>query len=335
MKQKVYIARLWCLCLLFFTLIPGCKRASDPITKTSFKLNTVVTITIYDSQDTSLLDSALELCDYYENLFSRTRETSEIYRVNQGSLSELSGETKELIELALSYASRSEGAFDPSIGPVSSLWNWGSDEPRVPDSVEIQEKLPLVNYQKVELSGDTLSFAEEGMMLDLGAVAKGYIADRMKEYLKEQGVTSATIDLGGNILCIGARPDGSPFRIGIRQPFASQTTTIGNVLEITDQSVVTSGIYERYFEQDGILYHHLLDPSTGYPCENDLASVTIISAHSADGDALSTSCYLLGLDRGLDLVDSIDGTYAVFITKENQVIYSEGFQDAFQMPGAQ
>lgn len=309
--------------LLGFSLISCRKTTADPITRTSFKLNTVVTVTIYDSTDMSLLDKAMDLCDYYENILSRTRMESEIYQINQGIKTELSPETEELLEIALSYSQLSGGLFDPSIGPISSLWDFHSEQPKVPDDALIQAALPLVNAEKIRLSNHNIAM-DEGMMLDLGAISKGYIADHIKEYLIEQGVKSAVIDLGGNVLCIGNRPDGTPFQIGIRQPFADADTA-ATALSITNQSVVTSGIYERCFEQDGILYHHLLDPNTGYPCENELASVTIICERSVDGDALSTSCFLMGMEKGMELINSLADVHAIFITREGTLYYSDGF----------
>ena len=309
--------------LLLCLSIGSCKRTQEPITKTSFKLNTVVTITIYDSSDVSLLEHSMELCDYYENLFSRTRATSEIYKINQGLITQLSPETEELLNIALSYSHMSGGLFDPSIGPVSSLWDFHGEHPNVPEDVKIQAALPLIDAEKIHISNHSVTM-EEGMILDLGAISKGYIADCIKEYLMEQGVKSAVIDLGGNVLCIGNRPDGTPFQIGIRQPF-EDTVSAAAALSVTDQSVVTSGIYERCFTKDGILYHHLLNPDTGYPCNNELASVTIISDHSVDGDALSTCCFLMGTQKGMELVNSLPNVQAVFITREGELIYSEGF----------
>ena len=173
---------------------------------------------------------------------------------------------------------------------------------------------------------ERVDFAKEGMQLDLGAVAKGYIADRIKDYLLEQGVESAIIDLGGNILCVGSRPGGDPFRIGLQRPFASHSETVATV-EITDKSVVSSGIYERYFEEDGVLYHHILNPETGYPYDNGLVSVTIISDESVDGDGLSTSCFALGLEKGMELINSLPDVQAVFITEDGELHFSEGFED--------
>lgn len=324
MKGRIHYISFISLSLLLCFSLSGCRKTPDPITKTSFKLNTVITITIYDSEDTRLLDEAIALCDTYENLFSRTRETSELYRVNQGLQQELSPDTEALLVTALSYSSLSGGLFDPSIGPVSSLWDFHAESPTVPEAEEIQTALPLIDYEKISLSHHTISM-EEGMILDLGAVSKGYIADRIKEYLVEKGVESAVIDLGGNVLCIGSRPDGSPFQIGIRQPFADERKA-AVVLSVSGQSVVTSGIYERCFEQDGILYHHLLDPNTGMPCDNELASVTIISAHSVDGDALSTCCFLMGTEKGMQLIDSLPDIQAVFITRDGEILYSDNFK---------
>lgn len=329
MSRKYY--RIGSLSALLFLLLclflSSCSPNKSPITKSSFKLNTVVTITIYDSEDTSLLDGALKLCDYYENLFSRTRETSEIYQVNQGFLHEVSDETAELLKIALSYSEASQGRFDPTIGAVSSLWDFHAAEPALPDADQLSAALPLVDYRNVTLSGNQITLAQDGMVLDLGAAAKGYIADRIKEYLVEQGVTSAVIDLGGNILCIGSRPNGEPFKIGVRQPFAGVLSAATDAVEIRDRSVVTSGIYERCFELDGTLYHHLLDPDTGYPCSNELASVTIISDHSVDGDILSTTCYLLGLEQGLEFINQREDIQAIFITLDKEIYYSDNFAE--------
>lgn len=323
MKHYIHLFSIISALLLLCLPLGSCSQASGPITKTSFKLNTVVTITIYDSSDVSLLDHALELCDDYENLFSRTRETSELYQINQGEKTALSPETEELLNIALSYGRMSGGLFDPSIGPVSSLWDFHAETPRVPADSEIKEALPLINSDKIHISNHTIEL-ENGMMLDLGAISKGYIADRIKEYLVEQGVKSAIIDLGGNVLCIGSRPDGTPFQIGIRQPF-EDTSAAAAALSVTDRSVVTSGIYERCFTQDDVLYHHLLNPKTGYPCDNELASVTIVSDHSVDGDALSTCCFLMGTEQGMKLINSLTDVQAVFITREGDLLYSDGF----------
>lgn len=309
---------------------PERKEEVNPIRTTAFKLNTVVTITIYDSQDSELLDEALSLCDYYETVFSRTLEGSELYQLNHRELPKdgdaflLSDSLAELTEAGLYYARLSKGAFDISVEPVSSLWDFTSGEKKIPDEALIDEALSHVGSDRVLLDGKRLTFADEKAGLDLGAVAKGYIADKIKEYLVSQGVQSAIIDLGGNVLCIGNRPDGEPFRIGVQKPFAGRSETVGTV-EISGRSVVSSGIYERYFEKDGVLYHHILNPKTGYPYENDLLSVTIISDKSVDGDGLSTSCFALGLEKGMELINSLENVQAVFITTDGELHFSRDF----------
>lgn len=313
----------------------GITKSKEPISKTSFKLNTVVTITIYDSTDDTLLDDALALCDTYEDLFSRTKESSEIYQLNHGTLSQkngkfiLSHESAELIAKGLEYGKLSDGAFDITIEPISSLWDFTSEEKIIPEQTALEAALPLVNYQNVILQDNQLQFKTNGMGLDLGAIAKGYIADKIKDFLISKGVNSAIINLGGNVLCIGSKPDGTPFNIGIQKPFANRSETIATI-DISDKSVVSSGIYERFFEKDNVLYHHILNSKTGYPYDNSLISVTIISDKSVDGDGLSTSCFALGLEKGLELVNSLPDVDAIFITDDYKLHYSKDFKKNFQ-----
>lgn len=319
--------------LLVLILLVFSKKYTDkttPISVTSIKLNTVIKITIYDSSDTQLLQNSLDLCDKYENILSRTKESSELYQLNHGTLPKtgnsfhLSEECADVISKGLEYSRLSDGAFDITIGPVSSLWDFQSADKQVPSKSEIQSALPKVDYTSVSLEGQEFCFLKDGMELDLGAISKGYIADKIKEYLVSEGVTSAIIDLGGNVLCIGCHPDGTPFEAGIQKPFAERNETILTI-PIEDCSLVTSGVYERYFEQNGKLYHHLLNPSTGYPYDNGLLSVTILSDKSVDGDGLSTACFALGLEKGLALINSFPDTEAVFITDDYQLHYSENF----------
>lgn len=339
-KRCGFLAKIFLAVLLLAVGISGCQKkdtvGDTPIEATEFKLNTVVKITIYDSGDESLLQEAMKLCDKYEALFSRTMEGSEIYQLNARSLPEengaysLSEDTAALLSSGLKYSKLSKGAFDITVEPVSSLWDFTSGEKIVPDQASIARALPAVGYENITLEGNSISFADDSTRLDLGGIAKGYIADKIKEYLVGQGVKSAIINLGGNVLCIGGKPDGSPFGVGIQMPFADRNETIA-VMDIQDKSVVSSGIYERFFEKDGILYHHILNPKTGYPYDNDLVSVTIISDKSVDGDALSTTCFALGLEEGMDFVQALPGVYGAFITKDYEIHYSEGFQEAIPL----
>lgn len=309
------------------------EKSPEPIHKSSFLLNTFVDITLYDSNDTSILDHAMDICKDYEARFSRTMETSEIYKLNHRAPGEtvfsLSEETAALLSEALQYCELSDGAFDITIEPLSSLWDFSGGKKEIPDPEDISRAAQKVDYKNLRLEGNTLTFLSPDTTLDLGAIAKGYIADRIKDYLTEAGVKSAIINLGGNVLCVGGRPDGSPFQIGLRKPFADRTEVIGN-MEITDLSMVTSGVYERHFVINGKNYHHLLNPQTGYPYENGLISVTILSSSSSRGDGLSTVCFSLGLEGGMELINSMEGVYACFIDENYNLYYSDGMENFIQ-----
>lgn len=304
--------------------------SSTPIQRTDFLLNTFVDIKIYDSDDTTILDDAIAVCKDYETRFSRTIEASEIYRMNHRSQNEqtflLSDETAELLNTALQYCEVSNGAFDITVEPVSSLWDFTSGSAVLPNSDILSAKLEHVNYENLILNGNELTFLSPDTRIDLGAIAKGYIADRIRDMLLEAGVESAVINLGGNVLCVGTKPDGSAFKIGLQKPFAETSETFATV-SANNISIVTSGVYERHFELDGRNYHHILDPNTGYPYDNGLISVTILSERSVDGDGLSTTCFSLGLEKGMELIDSLDGVYACFIDENYTIHYSEGMED--------
>lgn len=338
MPKKFYklykIAYLLILCCIF--LIGCASENTNPISISEFKLNTIVTITIYDSQNTQLLEECMAICDRYELLFSRTNPESELYRLNHRELDSLNGfynlssDTAALIEKGLEYSRFSDGAFDITVAPLSDLWNFTSSSPKAPDAGRIQSVLPLVDYKNIELRGQSFRFLQDKTALDLGAVAKGFIADEIKAYLTSQGVNSAMINLGGNVLCVGNKPDGAAFKIGIQKPFADRNETIAT-MEITDKSVVSSGIYERFFEENQKLYHHLLNPKTGYPYNNGLISVTIISDLSVDGDGLSTACFALGLEKGMALIESLPQTDAIFITEDYEMHYSKDFETIYKI----
>lgn len=321
---------------------------NEPISISSIKLNTAVQITIYDSQDKALLDDCLALCDKYELVFSRTNEKSELYKLNHrkdtsdkdpntdrqttpypvsgtADTWHISEDLAALLSEGLDITRESDGAFDIAIAPLTSLWDFTAEDPKVPDDAAIQKALPLCSSDGVTIDGQDITLPSDDIQFDVGAIAKGYIADRLKDFLVKKGVKSAIINLGGNVLCIGSKPDGTPFKVGIQKPFADRNETEA-VMDITGKSVVSSGIYERCFKQNGKLYHHILNPKTGYPYDNSLVSVTIISDQSVDGDALSTTCFALGLDKGLKFAEK-KGVQAVFITEDYKLHYTDGFRD--------
>lgn len=305
---------------------------SAQLSDTRFALNTVVTITLNNCEDKDILEGAFALCNKYENIFSRTLESSELYKVNHSPETTLtvSEELASLIKKGLDYSQISNGSFDITVAPVSSLWDFTADEPKVPNETDIQNNLQYVGYQNASINGTTLIRKNPNVQFDLGAIAKGYIADQIKSYLLDSGVTSATISLGGNVLCVGEKPDNSPFNIGVQSPFKDKNDTM-LAIKVKDKSIVTSGIYERCFEQNGKFYHHILDPKTGFPFDNDLLSVTIISDQSTDGDALSTMCFSLGLEQSLDYINSRNNLDAIFVTKDQQLIYSDGVKEHYEI----
>lgn len=234
---------------------------------------------------------------------------------------------EKILRKGLEYSQVSKGGFDITIEPVTSLWDFKAEEPEVPAKEAIESALSYVDYQKISLQEGKLSFLMPGMGIDLGGIAKGFIADELKQYLEEQGVKGGLINLGGNVLCIGEKEGEEPFLVGVQQPFAQRNQTVA-VVAVKDISVVSSGIYERYFETEkGKLYHHIINPETGYSYENDLLGVTILSEKSVDGDGLSTTCFALGREKGTEYINSLDGVYAMFITKDEKLWYSDGFED--------
>ena len=252
-------------------------------------------------------------------MFSTTNTDSELYKLNHanGQPFTVSSETANLIQEGIHYSELSGGAFDLTIEPVSALWDFKADKPTVPSSDAIAHAVSHVDYTKIDIQDNTVTLEDPEAGIDLGAIAKGYIADQVKTYLKKQGIKHAIINLGGNVDVIGTKPDGSKYNIGIQKPFDESGEAITSV-QLKDQTVVTSGIYERYFKKNGKLYHHILDPRTGYPCENNLYSVSIITDSSTKADALSTTCFLLGYEKGMELIQSMDGVEAIFITDDEK-----------------
>ena len=326
MKYK----RLTALLSASILLLSGCsglpRERSQTYTDTLF--DTVISVQIFDSVDEDVLEGCEKLCKKYDSMFSNKIEDSEISRINSagGNPVEVSKETIKLIKKGIYYSEMSDGAFDITIAPVSSLWDFKAETPSVPSPEAIAEAVSHVNYENIIIRDNTVKLTDPHAGIDLGAIAKGYIADRIKDYLEEEGVRHAMINLGGNVLAMGSKLDGSDYNIGIQEPFDETGEPITSV-KISDKSVVTSGIYQRYFKADGKIYHHILDPNTGYPCENNLYSVTILTDSSLTADALSTTCFLLGYDRGMKLINQLDNVDAVFITNDNQIHYSKNFQN--------
>ncbi len=321
-NKRSPLLSLLLIAALIIPALSGCTspRESESLQTTGIYFDTVISIKAWGT-DREVLDECEAMCESYEQLFSPTIETSEIAQINRvhGEPVTVSAETAELIRQGIRYGEISEGKFDITVASAVNLWNFKDNADGIlPDPNALAEAVTHIDYRCVEVDGNTVTLTDPEAQIDLGGIAKGYIADRLKEYLIRQGVEHATINLGGNTLTVGGRYDGSDFRIGIQEPFAEEGTVMA-VVDVSGQSVVSSGNYERYFEEDGIIYHHILDPDTGSPVQNDLNQVTILSDQSVDGDALSTTCYALGLEDGLELIQSLDGIEAVFVTKDNEI----------------
>lgn len=325
---------LFIVTILLAVLSAGCnsqKPTEQPKAEASlFAMNTYMTFTAYGENAEPALADAKERVQELESLWSVTDEASEIYRANHsdGQSVEVSTETADLISFALDMAQKTNGALDPTIYSVLTAWGFTTDAKQIPSQTEIDRLLPLVDYTQISLAGSTLT-VPVGMELDLGAVGKGYTADLVTELLKSQGVESALFSLGGNIQAIGSRPDGSNWRIGIRNPQGD-----GNlgVLEISDAAVVTSGGYENYFEDaDGNVYWHILDPATGYPAHSGLQAVTIISPEGKLSDALSTALFVMGAEKAEAYWRENGGFEMLLITEQNEILVTEGIAQQFSL----
>lgn len=300
------------------------------------------------------LDECFAMAADYEKMLSPSIEGSDIWKINHsgGKPVTVSEETAALLQTALSYCEMTDGRVDITIEPVNELWDFHTDNSynsnhnndnnnvtnsnicnsnadintsisRIPSKEALAEAACHVDYHNLLIEGNTVTLLDSKSAVSLGFIAKGFIADKMKEYLLAQNIESGIINLGGNLLAVGSRPDGTPFQFGIQKPFDTQGTPV-TVLSVSDKSAVSSGVYERYFYEEDVLYHHILNPATGYPVQNHLLGVTILSDSSMIGDALSTTCFVLGLEDGMELIESLDDVEGVFITEDEALHYSSG-----------
>lgn len=308
-------------CLLLSLLLFGC-RTETAHSAAGFACDTVVTVTAYAPQET--VDATLRICADYEKILSKTAAGSDIDRLNRanGAPVEVQPETAALLALAVEIGTASGGAFDVSIAPASALWDFKAEEPQIPDENALLAACGWIDYRNIVIDETTVTL-KNGAEIDLGGIAKGYIADCVAAYLRRQGVTSACINMGGNVVLIGTKPDGSPWTVGVRDPNGTPEQS-EEVLALSDAAVVTSGTYERGFDLDGVRYHHILDPKTGMPVQNGLASVTVIGTQSALCDALSTACFVLGEEKSRPVLERY-GVRAIFL-------YADGTRSEYPNP---
>ncbi len=346
--------------LIFNLLITGCtifqKTTEDNGIKYSeidyneIYFDTYISFQIWDekkyNEDSPLWKGAEDIMKDIQYTFQRTAP-SELYDLNQTAGTNqtfaLSDDLFEVMKIAMDIAEKTEGELDPTVGPLIDLWDINArtgTEAEPPTKAQIDALLPLVGYQKIQFDkiNKTVLLPQEGMILEFGAISKGYAADKLAAYFKNNGIEHAILNLGGNVYVIGERyaqrSDGSyNWAVGIREPDSCVTCAIANVY-LTDTSVVTSGIYERYIidpDDPNKIYHHILDPQTGYPYENNLSSVTIISKSSALADALSTSVFALGIEEGINFIETnYPEVEAVFIDKEQNIYKTDGVDSKYK-----
>ncbi len=321
----------------FALLLSGCSKQTSG---TELILGTIVNIQLFGKGSQTKLDTALDSAfkraKTLEQIFSVNIDSSELNYVNHNASEApvaVSEELYTVLERSLYFAKMTEGAFDPTLGKLIALWGIGTDHAQVPEDKELSTLIKRNNYEHIVLdsAARTVYFENDTFTLDLGAIAKGYVADEIKEMLVEDyGITNAIINLGGNVITIGGNPNGNSWKIGIANPDAPQDSSSPAVIaHVNGKTLVTSGDYQRYFEsENGIKYHHILDGHSGYPADTALKSVSIITETSMDADALSTAVFVLGYDKGLALIESLEGIEAVFIDENNQVTYTSGLNSA-------
>ncbi|MFZ7131407.1 MAG: FAD:protein FMN transferase [Eubacteriales bacterium] len=334
-KRKVYMLALISLMLFLMGCSPSTDDKNDFVSESNFYLDTIVNIKIYNPTDKTeeIFDKVFNRIEVLEKTLSVHIKGSDLYHIKENAgikPVKVSEETFFVIEKSIHYAEISQGCFDITTGPLIDLWNINPPEGHVPTQEELKDVSNIIDYKKIVLDKDNLTIflEDKGMIANLGAIAKGYIADEVKKVLIENEVERAIINLGGNVLLVGDRSDGSDYSIGVQDPLSDRGAYLG-LIKSKHNSLVSSGDYERYFIKDGKKYHHILNPFTGYPADNELMQVTIISHNSIDADALSTTTFLLGLDKGINLIEEMDNIEGVFITKDHKIYLTSGIQDKF------
>lgn len=308
--------------------------ADGAVTREVFAMDTYMSLTAYGSSADQAVHDAIAKIKELDAMLTTGDDTSEVGKINANGSGTLQEDGKELMKRSLELYESTDGTFDISIYPVMELWGFPTKEYRVPDEQEIREALKLVDASKIRFDGNTgeVSFAESGMKIDFGGIAKGYTSSKVMELFRQEGVTSGLVNLGGNVQALGTKPDGSDWRIGIRGPGESDgdAEDYVGILTASDKAVITSGGYERYFEKDGKRYHHIIDPSTGYPAESGVVSSTIVSADGTLADGLSTTLFILGPDRAAEYwrahADEFD---YVLMKDDGSLLVSEGLENSF------
>ncbi len=335
MKHMKFPALLLLAAFLFTgCAFPSASSAPESRSATVFAMDTVMELTVYGTpssgSDEALLDEASSLIASLESAFSVTDPESEISAVNRAGKGAVGPDTEALLLAALDLSKRTGGALDCTVYPVVRAWGFTTGTYRVPSREELDLLCSLVDWTAVRISDGTVTLGES-QMIDPGAVAKGYAGDKVLRLFRENGITSALVNLGGNVQALGAKPDGSPWRIAVADP---RGNGYAGILEAADRAVVTSGGYERYFEENGTVYRHIIDPADGMPVDNGLSSVTVIGERGILCDALSTALFVMGEEKAAQFWKQSDDFEAVLLTDDGRILVTEGIADVYTPCGS-
>lgn len=327
--MRRYAIRAICLIVAILSLLSGCSSGNVASTSEEFfAMDTFMRVTVYGDRSEEMAEEAKNEIERIDELLSISGD-SEIADINAHGGGRASPETRDILERAIEIGRWTDGAFDITLYPVVDAWGFFSGEYRIPDNEEIKELLLHTGIENINVNEDnSVVFAQQGMGIDLGGIGKGYAGQRVHDILAENGVSSALMELGGNICLLGTKPDGSLWRVAIMSPF--DTSDRVGVIEAKDVSIVTSGGYQRYFEEDGTTYHHIIDPSTGFPADSGLMSVTIVCSDGLLADALSTALFVMGEDEACRFWRENGGFEMLLVTDDGRIVVSSGIEDSFQ-----
>lgn len=332
MKLRKYILTVM-IGITAMTVLSSCankentvKGQPDQSTQEIFAMDTYMSLTAYGSNSEEAVNKAVQEINRLDAMFSVGNADSDVTKLNENGSGEVSEETAFIMNRAMQVSEKTNGAFDITIYPLMELWGFTTKNYRVPESSEIAEALKGVSYTNVSVNGQQVALTG-GSSIDLGGIAKGYTSSRVIQIMKDCGIEHAIVNLGGNVQVLGTKTDGSDWRVAIQNP-ASENSYLG-ILSTTDKAVITSGGYERYFEQDGQVYHHIIDTQTGYPSDSDLTSVTIVHSDGTTADALSTALFAMGLDGAKGLYRSGDIDFDMILFDGSTVYVSEGIASGF------
>lgn len=326
-------ASLSVLLLTITLLLGGCAVQEAQYSADFFAMDTFMSIKAYGSNAQKAVLESQKYINQLESKISRTKTGSDIVKLNsaQGEAVQVSDDTFWILTAAVKEAQVTDGAFDPTVARLTDLWQIGTEKQHIPKKSEIADALKTVGYHNIALSSDHRVKLKNGAQIDLGGIGKGYAADKVTEIMHNNGVSRAIISLSGNVYVLGEKASGVKWSVGIADPDKKQDYICS--IEESDKTVVTSGDYERFFEQNGVRYHHIFDPKTGYPAVTDLRSVTIVTENSAMADAYSTALFIMGYDKAMEFYKAQGGFEAVFVTKDKKVKVTNGLKSAFTFRG--